>query len=114
MAYCYTDKDLKNLPTMKRFRIKTKDGKIKVATLSRKVKLPTAKEIEAAIKVIDDRIALNETQFSKKEITGNTYDNTRTTSARDRETLVHDLDVMKQVVFVGESIEFLGYIPFPT
>lgn len=113
MAYCYADKNLKDIPDMKRFRIKTRDGKERIATLSRKTKLLTVKEIEERIKEIDERLAMNEAKFAKKEITGMTYDNTRNLATRDRQTLEHDLGVMRNLVYVGESIEFMGYVPTP-
>lgn len=109
--FAYCDKNLKLKPDMRRWKARMTDGKVRTVTLTRKTKLPDVKDYEEVIKAIEERIEFNEAAFQKKQITGITYDNTRSVAIRDLEEAKHDRDVRKELSFIGQQVEFIGYEP---
>lgn len=108
MAYCYRPK--KDVKGMKRFLVKLQSGKEGTATISYKEKLETSKEIDSAIAGCNDRLELNEATLAANKITAISYENTRKVEMRERERLETRRKVIKDLVYVGQSVEFLRYL----
>ena len=60
LPFVYCDKNLKDKPKMKRYRVKLTNGKEAIATKTHRTKLLTVKEYDRKIKEIEDRIIANE------------------------------------------------------
>ena len=112
MPYCYRPK--KDVTGMKQFLVKLQSGKEAKATISYKEKLETVKELDALIAACDDRLELNESLLAEKKITAIRYENTRSVEMRERDRLNERRDVIKDLVYVGQSIEFIRYLPAMT
>ena len=112
MAYCYKPK--KNVTGMKQFLIKLANGKKVSATISYKEKLETTKEIDKMIAGCSDRLELNEASLAAKKVSAVAYENVRLTEMRERTRLEERRAVIKDLVYVGQSVEFLRYLPAMT
>ena len=109
MPYCYRPK--KDVKGMKQFLVKLVSGKEATATISYKEKLETLKEIDKTIAGCNDRLELNEASLAEKKITAINYENTRLTEMRERTRLEERRGVIADLVYVGQSVEFLRYLP---
>ena len=112
MAYCYKPK--KDVTGMKQFLIKLANGKKVSATISYKEKLETTKEIDKMIAGCSDRLELNEASLAAKKVSAVAYENVRLTEMRERTRLEDRRAVIKDLVYVGQSVEFLRYLPAMT
>jgi hypothetical protein len=108
MAHCYRPK--KDVKGMKRFLVKLQSGKEGIATISHKEKLETLKEVDSLIAGCNDRLELNETTLTSNKVSAVTYENTKKVEMRERERLETRRNIIKDLVYVGESIAFLRYL----
>lgn len=112
MAHCYRPK--KDVKGMRQFLVKLVSGKQARATISYKEKLETVKEIDANLASIEKRLKLNDESLQKQKITAISYENTKATSKREQTRLEERRKVIADLTYVGESVEFLRYLPATT